>query len=378
MPSYSRNELVLAQGKGATVKDLDGKEYIDFGSGIGVNSLGFCDEKWLAAVTAQAGLLQHCSNLYYSVPQSLLAQKLSELTGYEKAFFANSGAEANECAIKLARKYSFDKYGGTRNKIITLKNSFHGRTVTTITATGQEAFHNYFFPFTPGFVYADPEDISDLKAKLDEDVCAVMFEFIQGEGGVVPLDVDYVEELFALCGERDILTIADEVQSGIGRTGTVLASELFGVKPDITTVAKGLGGGLPIGACLAGEELAQVLSSGMHGSTFGGNPVACAGALAVLDRLGNEAFLYEVTHKGDILAEALEDLDGIAAVTGAGLMLGAELETAQAKDIAAAALKEGLIVLTAKDKLRFLPPLVITEEELKKGIAILTKVLKGE
>lgn len=378
MKTYGRQQVVLAEGKGINATDTDGKKYMDFGSGIGTNSLGYCDDTWVKAVTAQLNMIQHTSNLYYSVPQTLLAKKLCEETGYKRVFFGNSGAEANECAIKLARKYSFDKYGKGRDKIITLVNSFHGRTLTTLSATGQDVFHNFFFPFTEGFDYAIANDIEDLKNKIDDTVCAVMFEFIQGEGGVNPLDVVYIEDVFALCKEKDILTISDEVQTGIGRTGTLLAGELYGVKPDIVTLAKGLGGGLPIGACLAAEGIEEVLGAGSHGSTFGGNPVVCAGALAVLNKVADKKFLETVADNGDYLAGLLEDMDEIESVTGAGLMLGAELKSGSAKDIVAAALKKGLILLTAKEKIRFLPPLIITREEIEKGVEILKEVLKEE
>lgn len=378
MQTYGRQPVVLAEGKGINATDTDGKKYMDFGSGIGVNSLGYCDETWVKAVTAQINMIQHTSNLYYNVPQSLLAKKLCDETGYKRVFFGNSGAEANECAIKVARKYSFDKYGKGRDKIITLVNSFHGRTLTTLSATGQDVFHNYFFPFTEGFDFAVANDIEDLKKKLDGTVCAVMFEFIQGEGGVNPLDVVYIEEVFELCKQNDILTISDEVQTGIGRTGKLLAGELYGVKADIVTLAKGLGGGLPIGACLVSECAENVLGAGSHGSTFGANPVVCAGALAVLNKVCDEQFLENVADNGDYLAGLLEDLDEVESVTGAGLMLGAELKAGNAKDIVAAALKKGLILLTAKDKIRFLPPLIITREEIDKGVEILREVLKEE
>ena len=281
--TYKRQDVVLVEGHGAVAHDETGKEYIDFGSGIGVNSLGYCDGEWADAVAAQAHRLQHASNLYYTQPAVRLAKLLCEQTGYRKALFCNSGAEANECAIKIARKYSFDKYGAGRDKILTLKNSFHGRTVTTLSATGQDVFHNYFFPFTDGFSYAPANDIDAVREVLEQGgYCAVMFEFIQGEGGVVPLEQDFVKALFGYCRTHDILTVADEVQTGIGRTGTLLASEQFGVQPDVTTLAKGLGGGLPIGAVLVNEKTMNVLSFGDHGTTFGANPVVCAGAYSAL------------------------------------------------------------------------------------------------
>lgn len=375
MPTYGRQKVALTEGKGVWARDPEGKRYLDFGSGIGVNSLGYCDDAWVSAVAKQAACLQHTSNLIYTQPQSELAAKLCGAAGYSRVFFGNSGAEANECAIKLVRKYSFEKYGPGRNKIVTLVNSFHGRTMATLSATGQEVFHNYFFPFPDGFAYAEANNLEDLKAKLDDTVCAVMFEFVQGEGGVVPLERDFVEGMFALCRERDILTVSDEVQTGMGRTGSLLTAPLFGVKPDVVTLAKGLGGGLPIGACLAGEDLGRIMGPGTHGSTFGGNPVVCAGALAVLDRLLAPGFLEGVAEKGNYLRERLSGLPGLEAVTGLGLMLGALPAGRAAKDVAAAALSEGLILLTAKDKLRFLPPLVITKEEIDQGLAILQKVL---
>ena len=287
MPTYGRYDVVLDNGNGRNCVDENGKQYIDFGSGIGTNSLGYCDKDWQDAVCNQVRSLQHTSNYYYTKVQADFASKLCEITGYSKMFFGNSGAEANECAIKLARKYSFDKYGKGRSTIITLRNSFHGRTLCTLSATGQDVFHNYFFPFVEGFVNAEANDIEDLKSKLDDTVCAVMLEFIQGEGGVNLLSKDYVKQVFEICHEKDIMIIADEVQTGVGRTGRFLASQNFGVIPDVTTLAKGIAGGLPMGVCLATEKYADVLSKGMHGSTFGGNPVCCAGGLVVLNKVSN-------------------------------------------------------------------------------------------
>nr|MDE6148791.1 aminotransferase class III-fold pyridoxal phosphate-dependent enzyme [Ruminococcus sp.] len=287
MGTYGRYDLVLESGENRTAISEDGKEYIDFGSGIGTNSLGFCDSDWVDAICSQAKTIQHTSNYYYTKVQADFANKLCSETGYSKMFFGNSGAEANECAIKLARKYSFDKYGkeAERNIIITLVNSFHGRTMTTLSATGQDVFHNYFFPFTPGFINVEANNIEDLKSKLHEydgKVCAVMFEFVQGEGGVIPLTQDFVDAIFHECENRDILTIGDEVQTGIGRTGKLLASEHYGKRPNVTTLAKGLAGGVPIGVCLADEKCCDVLTKGSHGSTFGGNPISCAGGNVVL------------------------------------------------------------------------------------------------
>ncbi|MBQ8781410.1 MAG: aspartate aminotransferase family protein [Oscillospiraceae bacterium] len=377
MGTYGRYDVVMEKGEGRTAVDENGREYIDFGSGIGTNSLGYCDEEWAEAVCAQVRAIQHTSNYYYTKVQADFAAKLAEVTGYDKMFFGNSGAEANECAIKLARKYSFDKYGKDANRynIITLVNSFHGRTLTTLSATGQDVFHNYFFPFTQGFVYAEANNIDDLKAKLDDSVCAVMMEFIQGEGGVNPLKQEFVDEVFKLCAEKDVLVIADEVQTGAGRTGTFLASEQYGVKPDVTTMAKGVAGGVPVGICLANEKCAGVLSKGTHGSTFGGNPLACAGGLAVVNRVSEKAFLDEVNKKAEYIREKLAAIDEVEGVDGLGLMMGIRLKTKSAADICKACLDNGLLVLTAKEKLRLLPPLNITYDEIDRGIEILKGLL---
>lgn len=290
-------------------------------------------------------------------------------------FFCNSGAEANECAIKLARKYSFDKYGKGRHKILTLVNSFHGRTLCTLSATGQDVFHNYFFPFVEGFDYVVANDIADLESKLDDTVCAVMLEYIQGEGGVNALEQAFVDAVFEKCAAKDVLVIADEVQTGVGRTGTFLAGEQFGHHADVTTLAKGIAGGLPMGACLASEKCAGVLDKGSHGSTFGGNPVCCAGGLAVLNTVTAPGFLDEVKRKAALLREKLAQLPGVESVSGLGLMIGIALKDKKAIDVANAALEEGLLVLTAKTKVRLLPPLTITDEEIEKGVAILADVL---
>lgn len=375
MNTYSRQEVVIVSGNGATCRDQDGKEYIDFGSGIGVNSLGYCDSDWSRAVATQAETLQHTSNLYHSVPMTDLAEKLCTETGYEKVFFSNSGAEANECAIKIARKYSFNKYGENRNKIITLVNSFHGRTITTLSATGQDAFHNYYFPFTEGFIYALANDITDVKAKFDSSVCAILVEFIQGEGGVIPLEHEFVSAIGELCKDNDILLIADEVQTGIGRTGKLLSSEHYGVAPNVTSIAKGLGGGLPIGATLADEKTCTVFGASDHGTTYGGNPIACAGANVVLSKVCKAEFLMEVTKKGEYLRAALKGIDEVDSIDGIGMMLGISLKTKKASDVIKNCIENGLIPLTAKEKIRLLPPLNISYEELDKGISILKKVL---
>lgn len=375
MPSYGRYDLVLDSGSGRQAVDENGKEYIDFGSGIGTNSLGYCNENWVRAICDQAHKIQHTSNYYYTKVQADFAKALCETAGYTDMFFGNSGAEANECAIKIARKYSFDKYGKGRHKILTLVNSFHGRTLCTLSATGQDVFHNYFFPFVEGFDYVTANDIADLESKLDDTVCAVMLEYIQGEGGVNALEQAFVDAVFEKCAAKDVLVIADEVQTGVGRTGTFLAGEQFGHKADVTTLAKGIAGGLPMGACLANEKCAGVLGKGSHGSTFGGNPVCCAGGLAVLNTITADGFLAEVQRKAKLLREKLEKLDGVESVSGLGLMIGIALKDKKAIDVANAALEKGLLVLTAKTKVRLLPPLTITDEEIEKGVAILADVL---
>nr|WP_319489369.1 aspartate aminotransferase family protein [uncultured Caproiciproducens sp.] len=375
MQTYGRFPVALVSGHGATAVDCDGKEYIDFTSGIGVNSLGYCDERWTQAVAKQAATLQHTSNLYYNPMQTKLAETLCGLSGFSKVFFGNSGAEANECAIKLARKYSADKYGKSRHKIVTLKNSFHGRTVTTLAATGQDSFHEKFTPLTKGFSYA-ATNMDSVKENVTEDTCAVIIELIQGEGGVLPLAVDFVTELSEFCSERDILLIADEVQTGVGRTGALYCFQNYGITPDIMTSAKGLGGGLPIGACLCTQRLGRVMDAGSHGSTFGGNPVVCAGSLAVLDVVGNKSFLKEVREKGAYFTKKLEAMDEIELVRGMGMMLGARLKQGSAKEVAQKCAANGLLVLTAKDMLRFLPPLTIAYDDIDTGLDILAKIIK--
>ncbi|MEE0913602.1 MAG: aspartate aminotransferase family protein [Ruminococcus sp.] len=375
MHTYGRYDVALKSGKGATAYDEDGKKYIDVSSGIGVNSLGYCDEGWVNAVSKQAGTIQHMSNYFYSEQASNLAEKLCNLTGFAKVCFGNSGAEANECAIKLARKYSFDKYGADRNEIITLKNSFHGRTVTTLSATGQDVFHNYFFPFTEGFLHAEANDIDALKNAVTDKTCAVMFEVIQGEGGVNILDKEYVQSLVKFCNEKDILVIIDEVQTGVGRTGKLFAFENFDVKPDLITVAKGIGGGLPIGLCMCNDKLKDVLSPSTHGTTFGANPVVCAGANYVLDKVSDPKFLEEVNAKGAYLEEKLSKLDDVKSVRRMGLMVGIELKDGDVHDIAIKCVENGLLIITAKSLLRMLPPLTISYEEIDSAVEILEKTL---
>lgn len=377
MHTYGRFPTALVSGKGASVKDTQGKEYIDFTSGIGVNSLGYCDDGWVKAVSTQAATLQHISNLYYSPLQTELSKMLCQLTGMSKVFLCNSGAEANECAIKLARKYSYDKYGEGRQKILTLVNSFHGRTVTTLAATGQDVFHNYFFPFTGGFDYVTANDIDSLSEKTDDEVCAIFVELIQGEGGVMPLEPDFVKAVSEICQKKDILFLVDEVQTGVSRTGALYCYENYGVKPDAITSAKGLGGGLPIGACLCGEKLAGVLTPGTHGTTFGGNPVACAGAIEVISRVSAPGFNDEVKKKGEYIREKLSAMPNVKEIRGMGMMIGIVTEKNNAKEIATKCVENGLLILTAKELLRLLPPLTISYEEIDKGLNILKTVMEA-
>jgi acetylornithine/N-succinyldiaminopimelate aminotransferase len=375
--SYGRYPLVMEAGAKRICTDENNNEYIDFGSGIGTNSLGFCDEEWADAVCRQVRTLQHSSNYYYTAVQGDFAEILCQSTGYERVFFCNSGAEANECAIKTARKYSFDKYGKGRHTIITLINSFHGRTMATLSATGQDVFHNYFFPFLEGFVHVEANNIDDLKAKIDDTVCAVMLEYVQGEGGVVALDKEFVDAVYDICGQRDILVIADEVQTGVGRTGTILAGEQYGRVADITTLAKGIAGGIPMGACLFGDKTMNVLVPGTHGSTFGGNPIACAGGNVVFSKLTSEGFLEDVKAKAEYIRKRLGECAEVESVSGLGLMIGITLKTKNAAEVVSAALEKGLLILTAKTKVRLLPPLNIDMEELEKGMDILIGILEG-
>ena len=376
MHTYGRFQTALVSGKGAVAKDVDGKEYVDFTSGIGVNCLGYCDDGWVKAVSEQAATLQHISNLYYSPLQTEVSKKLCALTGFNKVFLCNSGAEANECAIKIARKYSFDKYGKGRQKIVTLVNSFHGRTVTTLAATGQDVFHNFFFPFTEGFEYAEANNIDSVKNCIDNEVCAVFIELVQGEGGVMPLDKEFVAEIEKICKEKDILLMIDEVQTGISRTGAFYCYQNYGIQPDVVTSAKGLAGGLPMGACLCVEKLADVLGAGTHGTTFGGNPIACAGAKEVLSRVAEEDFLKEVNTKGEYIREKLKTMANVSEVRGMGMMIGIVTEKDNAKEIAKKCVENGLLILTAKNLLRMLPPLNITYEEIDRGLNILKKVME--
>ena len=369
-PTYARFDVAFERGEGARLYDLDGREYIDCSTGIGVNIFGICDEVWKKAVTDQINKIQHTSNLYYSLPQTQLAKLLCEKTGAKKVFFGNSGAEANECAIKAARKYGNTKYG--RYEIITLKNSFHGRTIATLSATGQDAFHKYFDPFLGGFIYADANMEGILHCYTDK-TCAVMIECIQGESGVHVLDTSFLKELEIFCKQRDILLICDEVQCGNGRTGKMYAYEHAGIHPDIVTTAKGLGGGLPIGACLLFDKCENVFAYGDHGSTFGGNPVACAGAVSIVERLTDE-LLLEVQGKGAYFMSHLGRINGVKGVYGKGLMIGLDTEK-PAREVVKACLERGLILLTAHDRVRLLPPLTITKAEMEQAITILSEVL---
>ncbi len=379
MPTYGRFPLAAECGKGAVLTDVDGKSYIDFTSGIGVNALGYCDEGWVKAVTEQLTKVQHISNYYYSPVTTELADRLIELSGMKKVLFGNPGAEGNEAAIKIARKSSFDKYGEGRSTIITFNSSFHGRTVTTLAATAQDSFHNFFFPFTEGFKYAELNDAEGLLEALTPDVCAIFVEPIQGEGGVNIMTGEFALLLKKICEEKDILLLFDEVQTGIGRTGRLYAFEHFGFCPDVVTSAKGLGGGLPIGAVLCGEKTMNVLTAGTHGTTFGGNPVVAAGALEVLKRVADRDFLSSVGEKGRYITEKIlkMELPNVVQVRGRGLMIGIQV-TESPKDLCKKCLEAGLLTLTAgKDVLRLLPPLTISYEEIDQGLAIFEQVMKG-
>ena len=373
--AYGRFDVALTKGQGSTLYDEDGKKYIDFGSGIGVTAFGINDPVWTKAVEEQLHRVQHTSNLYYTAPCAKLAQLLCEKSGMKKVFFGNSGAEANEGAIKFARKYSFDKYGAGRSTIITLVNSFHGRTITTLAATGQDSFHTVFDPFTPGFKYCPANDIKALQAAATDDVCAVLFECVQGEGGVNNLSPTFVNAIAKLAKEKDILMAVDEVQTGNGRTGTYFAYQQYGITPDIVTTAKGLGGGLPIGAVLFGEKLQDTMTPGSHGSTFGGNPVVAAGACSIVERIDDD-FLSEVQRKSEKIRTALAKVNGVKSISGMGLMLGIETDK-PAGEVAKACLANGLLILTAKTKLRLLPALNISDAELDEGLEILKGVLEA-
>lgn len=375
MHTYGRYDVCLTKGKGVYAYDDNGKKYIDVSSGIGVNSLGYCDDGWVKAVSEQAGTIQHISNYYYNKVAGVLAEKLTKATGLSKVFFGNSGAEANECAIKVARKYSFDKYGRGRDHIITLVNSFHGRTIATLSATGQDVFHNYFFPFVEGFDNAIANDIESLKNTITDKTCAVMLETVQGEGGVNILDSEYLQQVRKICDEKDILLIVDEVQTGVCRTGKLYGYMHSGIKPDVVTSAKGLGGGLPIGVCMVNDKLKDVMGPSTHGTTFGSNPVVCAGANYIIDTVNTPEFIEEVNKKGTYFKEKIEKIKGVKSVRQQGLMIGIEVE-GNAGDIAKKCTENGLLVITAKTLLRMLPPLNIKYEEIDEALAILKKVME--
>lgn len=373
--TYRRYPIEIESGLGCIVKDSDEKEYLDFTSGIGVVGLGHCFKPWMEAVIGQVGKIEHMSNLFYTTPMVDVAKKLCNKSKMKQVFFANSGAEANEGAIKIARKYGHDLYQGHRSEIMTLKNSFHGRTITTLTATGQDTFHQNFGPFPDGFTYVEANNIDDLNAHLSPHTVAIMIEIVQGEGGVISLDKDYLKQIQKICNDNDILLIIDEVQTGMGRCGSLFAYMQYDLTPDIVTCAKGLGNGLPIGGVLVSEKCQEVLKYGDHGSTFGGNPIACAGANVVLDYMNDE--LYSHVHQMRALVEQLLiNTDYVKSVTGLGLMIGIELdESIKANDVVLECMKEGVLFLTAKDKLRLLPPLIVNESEVKKAITVLKNAL---
>ncbi len=373
--TYNRFPVELVYGKGSKVYDKNGKEYIDMGSGIGVTAFGIADEQWSQAVAEQAGKLQHMSNLYYTEPCALLAKALCEKTGLKKVFFSNSGAEANECAIKVARKWAAENKGEDCCTIVTLNNSFHGRTITTLAATGQDHFHKLFQPLTAGFIHTPANDIEALKKTVtDYNVAAVMIECVQGEGGVIALEPDFVKAIYDLSKEHNFLVIVDEVQTGNGRTGKFYGYINYGINPDVVTTAKGLGGGLPIGAAILGERVEGVLGFGDHGSTYGGNPVCAAGALNVINRI-DDALLCDVTKKSEYIFETLKNADGIESVSGMGLMIG--IKTVKpAAEVVKAAMERGVLCLTAKDKVRLLPALNIPFEDLEKAINVIKEVAK--
>ena len=375
--TYNRFPVEIVSGKGSICYDENGKEYIDLTSGIGVNSFGFADEKWVEATTLQLQTLQHTSNLFYTEPCAKLAKLLCEKTGFKKVFFSNSGAEANEGAIKYARKYSEDKYGKGRHTIVTLNKSFHGRTLTTLQATGQDVFHKNFTPLTDGFIHVDAESELDLQnLYCRDDICGFIIELVQGEGGVNALSKNYVSQVEKYCKEKDVLFIVDEVQTGNGRTGELYAYINYGIKPDVITTAKGLGNGLPIGAVMVGDKAEYVLGFGDHATTFGANPVCCAGALSVISRL-DEAFLQQVKEKEKLIRDMLCNAKGVLGVSGLGLMVG--ITTVRpAKDILNECIQRGVLCLTAKEKIRLLPPLSIPTETLIKAIEILKEVCGKE
>ncbi len=370
--TYARFPLALVSGKGSLLKDIDGKEYIDLSTGIAVNTFGIADDSWIKAVTKQLCNIQHASNLYYTEPCAELAELLCEKTGLKKVFFSNSGAEANECTIKTARKYAAEKKGKDYNVIITLKNSFHGRTITTLAATGQDVFHNDFLPLTEGFVYCEAGNIEELENLVaNNKVCAIMFECVQGEGGVLPLSKEFVNAIFNIAEKKDILTVCDEVQTGNGRTGALYAFMKYGVLPDIVSTAKGLGGGLPLGATMLGEKVKDVLTPSSHGSTFGGNPVACAGAVDIIKRIDQD-LLNKVNKQSQFIFDSLKNASGVKSISGMGFMLGIETEK-DAGEVIKYCMDNGVLVIKAKNKVRLLPALNIPQELLEKAVEVIKK-----
>ena len=373
--TYGRFPVTLISGHGAVAVDENGKEYIDMGTGIGVNTFGYCDKEWVDAVYEQLKTLQHTSNLFYTQPGVELAELLCKKSGMKKCFFGNSGAEANECAIKAARKYSLDKYKNPdRNIIISLTQSFHGRTLATLKATGQDVFHTTFGPFPEGFVYAEANNFDSFQENYNENVCAVMMEIVQGEGGVIPLNKIFIKKVYEFCKEHDIIVIIDEVRTGNGRTGSMYAYQQFDIEPDLVSTAKGVAGGLPMGVCLFGEKTQDTMTLSSHGSTFGMNPVVAAGALSIIKRIDDE-FLAGVNAKGEYIRSRLTECKNVKSVTGLGLMLGIET-TKDAKEIVLRCIEKGVLPLTAKTKVRLLPPLNISDEELKKAMDIITEVIE--
>ena len=373
--TYGRFPVTIVNGHGSVAVDENGKEYIDMGTGIGVNAFGYSDTEWVEAVTKQLNTLQHTSNLFYTQPGVELAEMLCEKSGMKKCFFGNSGAEANECAIKAARKYSLDKYADEdRNIIITLTQSFHGRTLATLKATGQDVFHTTFGPFPEGFVYAEANNFESFMSTYNKNVCAVMMEMVQGEGGVIPLDKIFIKKVYEFCKEHDIIIIIDEVQTGNGRTGSLYAYQQFDIEPDIVSTAKGVAGGLPMGICLFGEKTKDTMTPSSHGSTFGMNPVVCAGALSIIRRLDDE-FLASVRAKGEYIRNRLAECKNVKSVSGMGLMLGIET-TKDAKAVVMKCIEKGVLPLTAKTKIRLLPPLNISDSDLEKAMNIITEVIE--
>ncbi len=372
--TYARFDMALKEGKGSVAKDYDGNEYIDMGSGIGVTSFGYCDDEWVNAVTKQLTTLQHTSNLYYTSPCVDLAKLLCEKTGMDKVFFGNSGAEVNECAIKIARKYAAENKGSEYYTIISLESSFHGRTLTTLAATGQDKYHANFQPLTPGFIHTPANDIDALREMVaNNKVAGIMIECVQGEGGVNPLDAEFIKAVDSICKENDIVFIVDEVQTGNGRCGEMYAYMNFGVNPDVVTTAKGLGGGLPIGACIMAKKVSHVLGAGDHGSTYGGNPVASAGAISIISRLNEELF-GEVKAKSKYIFDELSGAKGISSVSGLGLMIGILPDGKTAGEVVNACMAKGVLCLTAKDKVRLLPALNISWDSLKKAVSVIKEV----